>query len=293
MSAVRVHANSAGPASATVPKRRATHVVSGQHRLTLRGIIHGELIKMLSVPSSLVPLIALVPLSVGLMWLFVADKEQLLTRDPHANLDLALGGAGAVVPLSFLLVIIVAVLNVTPEYANGQIGVTHAIVPRRRMTVIAKASAVASVTWAVGFVSLVLGGAVAAAVVASMGGALPGVVVVAGGGIGGVVGAVLWVAAGGATALAAIGLIALCIGGVLRSTPFATAAAFGLVLVLPGLMTLAPVRWINELARILPEAASRSLYQTAAGRSALEGGIVLAATVLIGLGVWLWAIGRR
>lgn len=50
-------------------------------------------------------------------------------------------------------------------------------------------------------------------------------------------------------------------------------------------MTLAPVRWIKELTWLVPEAASRSLSQSAAGRSALEGGIVLAVTVLIGLGV--------
>lgn len=232
-----------------------------QHYLTLHGVIRGELIKLITVRAVAVTLLMLVPFIVGYASLDTSARDEMITNDPLENLSLAMSAAGSGVPIAYLLVIISAVLTVTSEYSTGQIGVTHTVIPRRTLTVVAKSVALSIVVWMVGFVSMALAGG-ATVVLVGMNGALPEAIAT--------VSRVLVTAMGGASALTGIGLIALCIGGVLRSTAFAITSAIALVLVLPGLLPLAPAPWIRDLWWALPQAAASALFQESK-QSPLQG----------------------
>ncbi|MGG7465220.1 hypothetical protein [Plantibacter sp. YIM 135347] len=262
---------------------RSSCVAGEAHTLTLRGAIHGELIKLVSIRSTLVTLAMIAPLAGGFTWISAYSRLKGVGGDPAANLDSVLVSMGSAVPLTYLLVIMVAVLSITTEYATGQIGATHTVAPRRGLTVLAKSTALALVVWAVSFLSMLAALGVAAVTVGGAG-PLPS---------GTTLSTILVFAAGAATAMTMIGIIALCIGGVLRSTAFGIACAFGLILVLPGLVALAPARWINDLWWLLPDAGAKVLYEVSASQPILQGVVVLAACGFVGLGTWFWTMLRR
>jgi ABC-2 type transport system permease protein len=87
----------------------------------------------------------------------------------------------------------------------------------------------------------------------------------------------------------ALTILALFFGAILRSTAGGISATFGMVWVVPVLVTLVPIGWINELIHWLPDqAASRAASLPIAGESVEAGGPLggLIATL-----VWLAVTG--
>ena len=64
---------------------------------------------------------------------------------------------------------------------------------------------------------------------------------------------------GGAVHLVLIGAIAVGLGALLRRTAGAVAVLFAVLLVLPGLVTLLPAPWNNDITRYLPNSAGAAM----------------------------------
>ena len=150
--------------------------------------------------------------------------------------------------LAQLAVGVLGVLAITSEYASGSIRATFVAAPQRRAVLAAKAVVVGTSTLLVGVVSSLAAFLAGQAVLAShdlqahLGD--PGTVRP-------VLGAGLY--------LAALGLVALGIGTLLRSTVGATAVVVGLVFILPGIVGALPSAWEHAVTPYLPSDAGQAV----------------------------------
>lgn len=263
--------------------RRSTHQAAHRHRVTVLNAICSELHKMATLRASVITLLAFIPVSLVFVGMDAVGNS-FITQDAAANLPVLTTTLTLAVPVGQLLAIIVSVLSISGEYSTGQIGSTLVAVPRRMHVLVAKAVSVAVCVWVVGLVGVLASAAIAVPAIIAVGPLPPA---------GQVMSSILMTAAGAATGMASIALIALCIGGVLRSVAFSISAAFGLILVLPGLMSLAPVPLLRTLSLYTPTTAADAL-SSAVPRIAPELGlVVLLGSVLVGGVVWGVALVRR
>jgi len=168
---------------------------------------------------------------------------------------------------------VLGVLLVTGEYATGMIRATFGAVPRRLPVLWAKAALYAGVT----FVLMLV-----AALVGFVGGqwflGVHGTTLSAHGALQGIVGV--------AGYLTLIGVFAVALGFILRSTAGGVATLFGLLMVLPGLGLLLPSSWQHHLLPYLPSNAGASMistHATAGSLSASSSLLVLLAWVAAAL----------
>ena len=185
--------------------------------------------------------------------------------------------------LAQLAVCVLGVLLVTGEYATGMIRATFGAVPQRLPVVWAKATVYAVVT-------LVL--MTAAALVAFSSGQLllgdHGTTLAADGALHSVIGV------GGYLTL--IGVLAVALGFVIRSTAGAVALLFGLLMVLPAMGLLLPSSWQENLLPYLPSNAGSSMIAThiaPQGLSAETGLLVLTTWVIGALALAAVLVKRR
>jgi ABC-2 type transport system permease protein len=150
--------------------------------------------------------------------------------------------------LAQLAVGVLGVLAITSEYATGSIRATFAATPQRRAVLAAKAVVVGTITALVGIVSSVAAFVVGQAVLANKG-------LQAHLGDPGVARSVL----GAGLYLAVLGLVALGIGTLIRSTIGATAVVVGLVFILPGVVGALPSSWETVVTPYLPSNAGQAL----------------------------------
>lgn len=252
------------------------------HRITFIGCVRSELLKLLSVRSILVTLLACIPVSLLLTLVDAPYKAELMGPDVTANLELLTAAYTSSVTFGILLTVIIAVLCISSEYATGQIRSTLSVVPQRLHVIGAKIAALAIVVWVIGFAGVALS-ALLATTIFSGTGPLPEAAAL--------IAEILATAATAATAMTLISLISLCIGGILRSTAFSIAAAFVLILFLPGLVSLSPWEWTRGLAPFLPINAATAFYFPAAITAPLDP--LQALPLLIGYvitGTTLWAL---
>jgi ABC-2 type transport system permease protein len=150
--------------------------------------------------------------------------------------------------LAQLAVGVLGVLTITSEYATGSIRATLAATPQRRAVLAAKAVVVGGLTTLIGIASSVAAFLVGQAILAHKGLQAhlgdPGV-------IRSVIGAGLY--------LAVLGLLALGLGTLIRSTVGATAVVVGLVFILPGIVGALPSTWETALTPWLPSDAGQAL----------------------------------
>ncbi len=150
--------------------------------------------------------------------------------------------------LAQLAVGVLGVLAITSEYASGSVRATFAAAPQRRAVLGAKAVVVATSTAVVGIGSSAAAFFVGQAVLAPKG-------LQAHLGDPGVVRAVL----GAGLYLAVLGLLALGLGALVRSTVGATAVVVGLVFILPGIVGALPSSWERAVTPYLPSDAGQAL----------------------------------
>ena len=238
-------------------------------------VLRSEWIKMRSLRSTTLTLVAAVATMVGAGWIIggvtnaywsTLRPEELLT---FSAIDRTLVGYN----LAQLAVGVLGVLLVTGEYATGMIRATFGAVPRRLPVLWAKAALYAGVT----FVLMLV-----AALVAFLGGqwflGVHGTNLSAHGALQGIVGV--------AGYLTLIGVFAVALGFILRSTAGGVATLFGLLMVLPGLGMLLPSSWQHHLLPYLPSNAGASMistHATAGSLSASSGLLVLLAWVAAAL----------
>jgi ABC-2 type transport system permease protein len=185
--------------------------------------------------------------------------------------------------LAQLAVGVLGVLLITGEYATGMTRATFAAVPRRLPVLWAKAAVFAVVT----FVLML-----AAALAAFLGGqqllGTHGTTLSADGAVHSIVGV--------AGYLTLIGMLAVALGFIIRSTAGGIATLFALLLVLPGLGLLLPASWQHHVLPYLPSNAGSSMLSdrvAADGLSAADGVLVLVAWVVVAMAAAALLIRRR
>jgi ABC-type transport system involved in multi-copper enzyme maturation permease subunit len=250
-------------------------------RVNQARVVRSEWTKLRSLPSTAWSLLAAVVLIVGFGALYCVLR---VTRPPSNPAALAAFDPAAVsltgVQLAQLAVGVLGVLVVTGEYATGTIRVSLAAVPRRLPVLWGKAIVFALTTLAL-FVP------------ATLAAFLVGQSILAGKRLDialsdpGVARAVL----GSALYLAAVGLLGLALGALLRSTAAAVAVLFGLLFG-PQLLTgLLPAAWSDLVYPYLPVPAGVAVTSVRPDPAALApwtgfGLFCLYVAVVLALGAW-------
>ncbi len=222
--------------------------------VTQRRVLLSEWIKLRSLRSTLFALLAAVVCTVGLGVLISALRASDFNQ--HPGLVRGLGfDATAVslrgVYLAQLAIGVLGVLVITGEYSTGMIRATLSAVPRRLPVLWAKALVFTAV------VLLVMG---LASLLAFEGGQamLSGAGIHVGLGSPGAARAVL----GGALYLSVVGLLGVGLGFLIRNTAGAIATLFGLLLVLPAVVSALPPSLYAHLYRYLPMVAGTQVMTT-------------------------------
>jgi hypothetical protein len=262
-----------GRSRAAAPAHRRTP----QGRVTLARVVNSEWIKLRSVRSTILTLLATIGAVVALGLLFAGVSSGNIGAQ---TIGLQLGGAGDPVGASLggvnlgqLVIGVLGVILVTGEYASGVIRSTLAAVPRRLPVLGAKAIVFGGVT----LVSML---------VAAFAAFLGGQAIIGTGGASLADAGVLRAVVGAGVYLTGVGLLGLAAGAILRGTAAAIAALFTVVLVVPGLFPLLPHSWNNAVGPYLPSNAGTALMSVTrtAGTLGLWTGLaVFAGYVLAAL----------
>ncbi len=215
-------------------------------RVTPLRVLHAELTKFRTLPSTAWSLLAAAALTVGIGALYATLR---VSRPPQAGAAFdATAVSMAGVQLAQFATGILGALLITGEYGTGAIRTSLVAVPRRLPVLCGKAAALASVTLAA-----LLPAAVAAFLVGQR--LLAAKHLDASFGQPGVARAVL----GSALYLAAVGLLGLGLGALLRSTAATIGALFGALFGLQLLAGLLPASWSDDVYRFLPTPAGSAI----------------------------------
>ena len=227
-------------------------------RITWFRALRSEWIKFRSIRTSYVVLAIAVFLLIALGALIsFGFVEGLRQGDREAAAASAFLGAVTITLNGTLLAQIAigvfGVLVVTSEYSTGMIRATFAAAPNRLMVLVAKAVLIVLVTIAImapaAFATFAIGKSILAGQIDASW-SDPGV-------IRAVFGASLY--------LAGIGVLGAGLGWILRSAAGAIATLIGVLAVLPPLIGIIPVEWVQTLSDYLPSTAGRAIYSVNTG----------------------------
>jgi ABC-2 type transport system permease protein len=239
----------------------------------LRATACSEWIKFRSVRSGPFALAATALIVVVGAWLLGAGNRNSAAASPasRAAFDPVYTVFQAI-ELAQLFVGALGVVTVTGEYASGLIRGTFAATPQRAQVLLMRALVFTVVVWAcctaMSFAAFFLGQSVLSPA-EHVGIGDPGVLTA-------VFGASLY--------LTLIGLLAMFIGVLVRRTPAALAALFGLQVVLPIVFIQIPAKLTKNLGEYLPDAGEQAFKLAHSGAYALgpwQGLGVLAAYVAV------------
>jgi ABC-2 type transport system permease protein len=249
-------------------------------KVTGRRVLRSEWAKLWSLRSTWITL------GLGLLFLLAFGtiaalryKSMLNSGQPMdpdfadaTSYSLALFG----VPFSLIALGVLGVLTASGEYTSGMIRSTLAAVPRRLPVLWSKAAvygALAFVTGAAGaLVGFLIGNGVLSSTAIAMG-------LSDGGVLRGLLGVGVY--------LGLVGVIGVGLGTLLRSTAGGISALVGTFLLVPGLMSLLPKAWRDDLTPYLPSNAGESifaLHHSAGTLSAGAGLLVLLGWTALALG---------
>ncbi len=219
--------------------------------------IGSEWTKLRSVRSTVFSLVATVGLTVGLGWLFCflfihRDTQRARVRSLRSHRSRVSRG----VFLAQLAIGVLGVLVMSSEHVTGMIRSSVAAVPQRRVLLAAKAIVLGTVAVIVGMTSAFLaflgGQAILSSPHTQLSAQFHGVSL----SDPNVFRAVL----GAGAYLALIALLGLAIGTIVRRTPGAISAMFGIVLVAPLLTEGLPAPWNVRVGRWLPLNAGQAMF---------------------------------
>lgn len=283
--------------SATTP----VHTHSAGQALSFGGVLRSEWIKLSTLRSTVWCYAIIVVLTVGFGLLLAATFSSGQALDTAGQQAYWVQVATLGIGFSQLVVTVLGALVITGEYGTGMIRSTLAAVPRRTPALIAKAVVFGLATFVVGFISLA-GTALVAAPLLPSRSIEPDFGDPA-----------VWLALlGGAGYLALIGVLALALGAIIRNSAGGIAAALGLILVLPTVITIfagvTRAEWVQNLGTFLPSSAGSLMYSyTGSGQPSggipptdgiiilepWQGLVVLAAWVVVLFGTAVVLLKRR
>ena len=227
--------------------------IDGPH-LTFGGVLNSEWIKLRTLRSTFWCYVIIVLLTV-LLGLLVANvipaPQESIPHDSQQALWVRATTLG--IQFGQLVIAVLGALVITGEYSTGMIRSTFAAVPGRISAMFAKVIVFGVTTFVIGFASLVLTALVTAPLLSGKG-------VHADFGD-----PQVWLRlVGGAAYLVLIGLISFGIGLIIRNSAGSIAAALGLVLVVPIILSiiagLARAQWVTDLSAFLPSSAGGKLF---------------------------------
>jgi ABC-2 type transport system permease protein len=227
----------------------------GSGGVTLLSVIRAEWIKLRSLRSTWYSLLATVVIVVGLGTLFSALRAHRFSQDGGANgrfsdFDPTLISLRGVF-LAQLAIGVLGVLVITGEYSTGMIRSSVAAVPRREPILIAKALVFAVtafiVTEVAAFTAFLLGQQALTSTHLKASLSTPHAERA-------ILGAGLY--------LTLIGLLAVGLGFLVRSTAGAIATLFGIVLVFPLLAEALPTPYSTDVSKYLPLNAGTQIMST-------------------------------
>lgn len=213
--------------------------------------VRAEWTKLRSVRSTMWTLLATVGIAVGFGALVgVSQMTSWDNLDPAERMRFdptffSLSGLW----LAQLAVGVLGVLIVTSEYATGQIRATFGATPQRTTVLAAKGTAFTAMVLAVGavssFVAFFVGQAIFASKNLNVSITEPGVF------------RAVW---GGALYLAAVGLLGVGLGTILRRTAGAVAALVGLLVLAPLVGGFLPVSFQESVGKFFPAQAGMAIF---------------------------------
>lgn len=227
------------------------HAGDNGGRVTQRRVLGSEWLKLWTVRSTWITLLVAAVGMIGLGALigYVSNQHwahmnpiERLTFDP---IDRSLGG----VFLAQLAIGVLGVLVITAEYTTGMIRATLTAVPTRLPVLWAKSLVYAVVSFVV-MLAAAFGAFEAGQALLGV----HGVSLSATGAVRAVFGVALY--------LTVVGLLALGLGFIIRSTAGAIATLFGLLLVAPAIVHVLPQNWVNAINPYLPSVAGSSVFTT-------------------------------
>lgn len=253
----------------------------------LRANVRAEWTKLRSVRSTTWTLLATVGIAIGFGALVgVSQMASWDDLDPIEQLRFdptffSLSGLW----LAQLAVGVLGVLLISSEHATGQIRATFGATPQRVTVLVAKAIAFSGVVLAVGVVAsfgaFFLGQAIFSSKGLDVSIADPGV---------------LRAVSGGALYLAAVGLLGLGLGTILRRTAGAVAALVAVLVLTPLVSGFLPASFQESVSKYLPAQAGMAVFSVDPDPRSLSpwaGYGVLLAVVAVSLGVGTVLTNRR
>jgi ABC-2 type transport system permease protein len=218
-------------------------------RVTQARVVRSEWTKLRSVRSTLWSLGVAVLLTIGLPLLVATIRTTRTHPDRHGPSALEIASAG--VNVSQLAIAVLGVLLITGEYSTGMIRATFTAVPARLPVLWAKIGvyAVASFVLMLPCVIVAFFGSQAILArkhVLQTSFSDPGVA---------------RTVIGGAVYLMLVGVFALALGAIVRSTAGGISAFAAIFFVIPPLLNILPSSWNNAIAPWIPDAAARSIFQ--------------------------------
>jgi len=253
----------------------------------LRATARSEWIKFRSVRSGPLALLATVAiLLLGAWWLGVGFRRGWATMSPgdKASFDPVYTSLEAIL-LAQLFIGALGVMTVTGEYTSGLIRGTFLATPQRAQVLAIKALVFAAVVWAwctvLSFAAFFLGQSQLSGPARHVAIGDPGVVAA-------VFGAGLY--------LVFVGLLGVFIGVLVRRTPAALSALFGLLIVLPYAIGLLPGSLGSRVGEYLPSNAGQEGWKLLHGDAYTLGawqGLGVLAAYVAAAGVAAFALIRR
>jgi ABC-2 type transport system permease protein len=235
----------------------AAHSTPRNTGVTFARVVHSEWIKLRTLRSTVwcFGLIVLLMIGFGLLLAATLSAHATGALGDDSQKQLAVQVATLGVNFTQLIAAVLGVLIISGEYSTGMIRSTFAAVPTRLPALFAKALVLAVTTFVVGLVSIVATAFVTMPILSGKGiepHLLDSDVMLA--------------LLGGAGYLALIALLAFAIGAIVRSSAGGIAAALGLVLVVPPVLSLLSsltrATWVQNVSAFLPSAAGQKMYET-------------------------------
>ena len=253
----------------------------------LRAALGSEATKMRSVRSTMWTLFATLAVTIGIGALIclarVSRWDQLSVRELRTFDRTSFSLRGLF--LAQLAIGVLGVLVISSEYTTGMIRTTLAAIPQRQVMLAAKVVVFAVVAFVVATVACVAAFLVGQAILSQK---TVGISLSDSGAVRAVLGAAFY--------LTVIGLLGVALGTLLRRTAGAIATLFGLVLVLPALVSALPSPWDTDVAKYLPSDAGNALFTVRQTSDQLRPGAafaVLVAYVVVALALAGVALARR
>ena len=252
-------ATTAVPVSAT---RAALPAARG--RAGFGGALRSELTKIRSVRSTYWSLIAVVVITIGIGALFAFGRVQNFSQIPPGGqaLERARDISRATETSLFglilgqLVIAVLGALTITSEYSTGMIRTSLSVMPRRGVSLAAKAVVFGAIALIVGLVTSFASYFVGQAILSSQH-------------INSTIGqpGVLRAVIGGGLFLAVCGLLSFGLGAVLRHTAGAITASIGVLFVLFVLSGFLPSNWAVHIDKWIPFNAGGAIWENQSGTS--------------------------